>query len=1188
MWRRLVSVWLIVCQLLIPYITYASPVQGSVHKLNARVSKRKPRSPKDAKNGQHFLAADITRSEPLPALLPEPASSADAAIKSVPAAHNVQKENSAYENNTDFRQPLAIGARDIGTILSSKAPSAEAANYASQLAFGLINQKVEHWLKTYGNARVSVGMDKKITGDFLLPLMDRDNSLLFSQVGMRSQQARNTVNAGLGYRQYVGDWMLGTNTFYDYDYTGDNRRIGAGVEAWRDYLKLSLNGYYGLSGWHQSVLPAMKDYDERPANGFDLKAAAYLPSMPSLGMSVKYAQYLGSDISLTENTTTPDTLKHNPAVLTMGINYTPVPLLTLSARRSFGDAEDTRLNLIVNYKFGVPLYRQISPDFVDLSRSLAGSKYDFVDRNYSIAMQYRKQTLLRIGLPAHLQVQAADTITLPLTIFRDKYGVKRVDWWVSPDLLAHGAHYKTLSPEALEVIVPANIFSGESKTPQTYPIQAIATDNEGNQSNTATTYLEVIPSEKVLTALALSPKTGGLPANNEESYTVTARVSDTRHAALSGQPVTFSLDGLLDEKGVPGTELTSSDGKQAPRQLTVVTAQDGTAVVTIRSRIAGKGTITASMNNGNSRSTSVLFNANATTAKITSVTLQGTKTAKVADGRSAFRYLVTVRDANGNPVSGVMVTPAVDSKDVTVHPGAVTDPRGNTTFTLTSTKAAADVTADAKAGSGAAVSADKKVSFTADSGTAKVSALTLITNNAKADGKAADVARVTVVDANGNPVSRATVNLSATAGAVIAASVTTDGHGQADATLTSTKAGAYTVTAKAGSADRGKTATASFTSDSGTAKVTSVTLQGAETTKVADGRSAFHYLVTVRDANGNPVSGIAVTPAADSRDVTVHPGAATDTSGTSTFTLTSTKAAEDVTANAKAGSGAAVSADKKVSFTADNSTAKVTSVTLQGAETTKVADGRSAFRYLVTVKDANGNPVSGIAVTPGADSKDVTVHPGAATDTSGTSTFTLTSTKATADVTANAKAGSGAAVSADKKVSFTADSSTAKVVSVTLQGAETAKVADGRSAFRYLVTVKDANGNPVSGIAITPGADSKDVVAHPGAVTDTSGTSIFTLTSTKAAADVTADAKAGSGAAVSADKKVSFTADSSTAKVVSVTLQGGETAKVADGRSAFRYLVTVKDANGNPVSGIAVTPAADSRDVTVHPGAATD
>lgn len=106
------------------------------------------------------------------------------------------------------------------------------------------------------------------------------------------------------------------NTFYDNDFTGNNRRIGVGVEAWRDYLKLSANGYFGLSGWHQSSISSLKDYDERPANGYDIRAEAYLPAYPQLGGKVMYEHYMGRNVALDGNTSH---LRENPSTLTLGL-----------------------------------------------------------------------------------------------------------------------------------------------------------------------------------------------------------------------------------------------------------------------------------------------------------------------------------------------------------------------------------------------------------------------------------------------------------------------------------------------------------------------------------------------------------------------------------------------------------------------------------------------------------------------------------------------------------------------------------------------------------------------------------------------------------------------------------------------------------------------------------------------------
>lgn len=120
----------------------------------------------------------------------------------------------------------------------------------------------------------------------LVPFYNASHSLAFVQGGIRrldttSDDYRNTVNVGVGYRQDVGHWMVGANSFYDRDLTGKNDRLGLGVEAWTDFLKLSANSYSPLSSWKAS--PDKSNYLERAAKGWDVRAEGYLPTYPQLG-----------------------------------------------------------------------------------------------------------------------------------------------------------------------------------------------------------------------------------------------------------------------------------------------------------------------------------------------------------------------------------------------------------------------------------------------------------------------------------------------------------------------------------------------------------------------------------------------------------------------------------------------------------------------------------------------------------------------------------------------------------------------------------------------------------------------------------------------------------------------------------------------------------------------------------------
>ncbi|WNN54811.1 inverse autotransporter beta domain-containing protein (plasmid) [Hafnia alvei] len=149
---------------------------------------------------------------------------------------------------------------------------------------GLINQQVNDWLNQYGNAKVSLGTHQNLSGDILVPVYETDQNLVFSQVGARTNQDRNTVNLGFGYRQYLNDWMFGVSTPSMTMTTRKKTSVSVWAhEAWTDYLKLAANGYIRQTNWHQSKLDDMEDYDERPANGFDLRAKRVFAVMAKLG-----------------------------------------------------------------------------------------------------------------------------------------------------------------------------------------------------------------------------------------------------------------------------------------------------------------------------------------------------------------------------------------------------------------------------------------------------------------------------------------------------------------------------------------------------------------------------------------------------------------------------------------------------------------------------------------------------------------------------------------------------------------------------------------------------------------------------------------------------------------------------------------------------------------------------------------
>ncbi|MHC5178870.1 inverse autotransporter beta domain-containing protein, partial [Serratia rhizosphaerae] len=435
---------------------------------------------------------------------------------------------------------LANTASTFGTALSSDDPKQSAANVAGSMVAGAASSAVEDWLSQFGTAQVDLNVDDKFhlddsSVDFLIPIYDASANLLFTQLGYRHKDDRNTVNLGIGYRRFQGSWMYGVNSFYDDDVTGGNRRVGVGVEAWTDYLKLSANGYRGLTDWHQSR--DFADYDERPADGFDLRAEGWLPVYPQLGGKLIYEKYYGNNVALIDK----NTLKHNPVAVTVGVNYTPIPLVTLGVEHQQGEGGDdeTTFNFELNYRLGVPWEKQVDPAMVDFSRTLAGNRYDLVERNNDIVLDYKKQDLIQLGVPDSMSGKAGNTDVLRATVSA-KYGTDHVEWNTQEFVAAGGkAEAAGVNGESLNITYPSFHYT-DTADANIYHISAVAYDKHGNKSNNGTTEVKVSEADGdtiEITDANLDVGTGAV-ANGSDTNAVTAIVTDANGNPVANQEVT--------------------------------------------------------------------------------------------------------------------------------------------------------------------------------------------------------------------------------------------------------------------------------------------------------------------------------------------------------------------------------------------------------------------------------------------------------------------------------------------------------------------------------------------------------------------------------------------------------------------------------------------------------------------------
>ncbi|MFO6427880.1 inverse autotransporter beta domain-containing protein [Escherichia coli] len=65
--------------------------------------------------------------------------------------------------------------------------------------------------------------------------------------------------------------------------------------------------------------PTVTDYDERPADGWDIRAEGWLPAYPQLGGKLVYQQYYGNEVALFGESER----QKNPHAITAGVTWTP-------------------------------------------------------------------------------------------------------------------------------------------------------------------------------------------------------------------------------------------------------------------------------------------------------------------------------------------------------------------------------------------------------------------------------------------------------------------------------------------------------------------------------------------------------------------------------------------------------------------------------------------------------------------------------------------------------------------------------------------------------------------------------------------------------------------------------------------------------------------------------------------------
>uniref|UniRef100_UPI0024320373 inverse autotransporter beta domain-containing protein n=1 Tax=Hafnia alvei TaxID=569 RepID=UPI0024320373 len=446
-----------------------------------------------------------------------------------------QSQNIAIDAGSSDSAELAQRAQQAGNFLQNNLSADSAKDLARGQALGAANskanQEVASWLNGKGKARVKLDADRDFSLknselDVLYPLWENNAHQIFTQGSVHHTDSRNQSNLGLGYRYFEGAYMLGANTFFDHDWSRSHSRLGLGAEYQRDFLKVAANAYMRLTNWKNS--PDFDNYEERPANGWDIRTEGYLPDYPGIGGKLVYEKYYGDRVGLFGK----DNQQKNPVAVTAGVNYSPFPLMKFNIDHRMGKSNqnDTRFGIDLNYVLGAPLSQQLDSSMLAASRSLAANRYDFVDRNNNIVLEYRKKDTISLRLASQISGYSGESKSLGVSV-NSTNGVERIEW-IAPELLSQGGQIVQVSEQQFNVIIPEYQYGSDANN--SYVVSGVAYDKSGNASPKAESLIVVASAAVSKVNSTLTPMELQLPNDGHSTAELTLVLRDANNHPISG------------------------------------------------------------------------------------------------------------------------------------------------------------------------------------------------------------------------------------------------------------------------------------------------------------------------------------------------------------------------------------------------------------------------------------------------------------------------------------------------------------------------------------------------------------------------------------------------------------------------------------------------------------------------------
>ncbi|QCJ68522.1 hypothetical protein C9446_00745 [Providencia heimbachae] len=1071
---------------------------------------------------------------------------------------------------------LAQLASQTGKFLTNKPSQENTETLVRNMVTSTVSTSIQNWMNQRGNAQIRLEADKQLSFknsqfDILLPLYETEQKLLFTQGSLHRTDDRLQTNLGFGIRWFGDQQMFGANTFFDHDISRGHSRFGLGAEYHRDFLKLAANSYHPISQWKASK--DLDDHAERPSHGWDIRAEGWLPNYPHLGGKLTYEQYYGDRVALfgAKN------LQRNPHAITASVNYTPFPLLTFTAEQRQGKSsqQDTRLGMNITYHLGKTWKQHIDPEAVSKLRSLVGGRYDFVDRNNNIILQYLKKEVIHLLFSSVITGYAGEKKPLEYTV-NSQYGFDHINW-SAPVMIAAGGQFIDEKNGRYSVILPE--YKSDTKAVNLYTVNATAIDKKNNSSPNVT--LQVIVTQPAIysTKSGITPQKVSLTANGKTEQTLTLLVKDK-----NGHPIDIAADEIRLEK----TSMMKRAKRSAPHGEArgLKASRKKTVKISPFSRLAAgqyQATLTAGITPEIFSLTPVvretLFSpiqvtivADKTTPQISSPIVNTTQP-QVANGKNPVEIKIQLTDTHGNPLANTEVTwgSNKDSKEVVFKDSVTTtDNDGFATATINSTVSGeVQITATASG----ATPQDIQVTFVPDKTTS-----TIATNNIHiaqketvANGKTPNVVEIKVTDAHGNPVPNTEVKFATDKGQLTETTVKTDRHGVAKTEITSTVAGDAIITITVDGKETQQTLL--FESDKTTPQISSPTVNTTQP-QVANGKNPVEIKIQLTDTHGNPLVNTEViwdSNKAPKEVVFKDTVTTTDKDGFATATINSTVSGEvQITATASG----ATPQDIQVTFVPDKTTSTIATNNIHIAQKETVANGKTPNVIEIKVTDAHGNPVPNTEVKFATDKGQLT-ETTVKTDRHGVAKTEITSTvagDAIITITVDGK-------ETQQTLQFESDKTTPQISSPTVNTTQP-QVANGKNPVEIKIQLTDTHGNPLANTDITWDSNKapKEVVFKDTVTTtDKDGFATAIINSTVSGeVQITATASG----ATPQDIQVTFVPDKTTSTIATNNIHIAQKETVANGKTPNVVEIKVTDAHGNPVPNTEVKFATDKGQLT--------